>query len=202
MLTQVSHTPLTPRSQFPARPSITGPRNQSSNTLSTKAIQTSGEISPNGKGDQVKRNPCLVLKTDKQLTVPPGIFQHVIPPATASTPDAGISQCALLHQIECRALTPKKDTQWLKLTSRTKVHSEEHDICSTHLAFLVVFGLFRCFTELKQLGASQPDRSSFGGAGFPVTPPSSPHPPPMSQACRSENFVHVSISQLRLIAYF
>lgn len=86
---QVSRTPLTPRSELPAQPSIAGPSNQSSNTLSTNAIQTSGEISPDVKGEQVKRKPCPVLKTDKQFSVPPGIFQHVIPPATSRSIHSG-----------------------------------------------------------------------------------------------------------------
>lgn len=35
--------------------------------------------------EQVKAKPCLLLKAAKQVTVPPGIFHHLIPPATSSS---------------------------------------------------------------------------------------------------------------------
>lgn len=53
------------------------------------------------------------------------------------------------------------------LTSRTKVHPEESNVFATQVLLLLAFCLFRCFTELKQLGAGDQARSSTGGGGLP-----------------------------------
>ena len=185
----MSHIPLIPLSQFPAQLRITSTRDHSSRHSQHKGHSNQLENFSRCErslltGEQVKRKPCLMLKADKQLTAPPGIFHHLIPPATSHSIHSSCWDFMVCSAPPNWAHSPhrKQGKRRSRLTSRTKVHPEERDIFSTKVLFLLALCLFRCFTELKQLGASDQDRSSIRGGGLPcdsalplLVPPTTSH---------------------------
>lgn len=141
-------------------------------TLSTRDIRVSGNISPDLEGvssQKSKKKQNLLLKAAKQVTVPPGIFHHLFPPATSSSIHFHCWYFTVCSAPSNWVHSPhrKRDKRWSRLTSRRKVHPEEPNVFSTKVLFLLAFCLLRCFTELKRLGASDQNRSSFRGGGLP-----------------------------------
>lgn len=174
----MSHIPLIPLSRFPAQLRITSTKDHSSRHSHHKGHSNPWENFSQYErslltGEQVKQKPCLMLKANKQSAAPPGIFHCLVPPATSCSIHSSCWDFMVCSAPSNRLHSPhrKQGKRRSRLTSRTKVHPEECNIFSTKVLLLLAFCLFRCFTELKQLGASDQDRSSIRGAGCPVTPP-------------------------------
>lgn len=98
--------------------------------------------------EQVKTKPCLMLKADKKLTAPPGIYHQLIPPANSHSIHSSCQHLMVCSTPPEASHNPhrKQGKRQPELTSRTKVHPEVCSIFSIEVWFLLAF----CFSDASQ----------------------------------------------------